>query len=146
MKLAIATALLIAAGSVSASDYLLADIYSIHKGQCVAVKCAQPHRLSWQKDVGHDITADIGAGTNSYRRTSVSVGALWQPLHYGVASAGIWAAAVSGYSTDELRTRPLAGGLVGTLTYNDARVQLLYVPSFGEGTTSVINLRLGVAF
>jgi hypothetical protein len=75
-----------------------------------------------------------------------NIGGMWQPIHIGPVRAGAWASLVSGYTCEQLRTCVIAAGLVGTMDYGPARLQVMYVPAVGQGTVSVWQLRGGFTF
>lgn len=138
--------------SAQAEDRVMADMYTKHSSVCRTAYQApcerwlQPRRMSLQRDFEHDLTADIGIGTNSYGRPSVSLGGLWQPVGVGGLKAGLFGAVVSGYTCQELRTCAVVAGLVASATAGKSVVQVLYVPSVGDGTVSVVSIRVGMAF
>lgn len=138
--------------SCHAADYLVFDSYTKHSSVCqeaYSKTCEpwkQPRRVSWQHDFDNSLTSDIGIGTNSYGKLSANIGGMWQPLELGIVKAGVFAAVVSGYSCEQLKTCVIAGGVVATVVFKTGTLQLLYVPAIGGGTVSVINLRVGVGF
>jgi hypothetical protein len=145
--------LFLATTAAHAQTAIVADTYTKHSSDCqeaYSKTCEpwqQPRRVSIQHNLTETITADVGFGTNSYGKFSASVGALYQPLQTKYLKAGVFAALVSGYTCEQLRTCFVAGGLAATITPNDrVFVQILFVPAVGDGTVSVINTRIGVNF
>lgn len=154
MKPLIVLAMLCAAMSPRcyAEDRLMADAYTKHSSVCRTAyrepceRWEQPRRLSWQHDITEYLSSDVGVGTNSYGRLSANIGALYQPINLGPIKAGIFGAIASGYTCKELRTCYLVGGLVATARAGNSYAQVLYVPSIGDGTVSVVNFRVGMGF
>ena len=134
-----------------AADTILIDTYTKHSDECqsgieTCEPWKQPRRVSWQHDISESWSMDIGAGTNSHGTKSANIGALWQPIGREGIKAGLWAAFVTGYTRDQLRTRFVAAGAVLTASYRGAALQLVYAPEFGRSSISVLSLRTGHQF
>lgn len=134
-----------------AEDRIIFDAYTKHSSDCqeaYSKTCnpwEQPKRVSWQRTYG-DFVTDLGAGTNSYGKTSYNAGGMYLPIHIGNVRMGAFGSLVSGYNCDQLKTCFIAGGVVADYSADGFVVQALYVPAVGGGTVSVFNLRLGFAF
>jgi hypothetical protein len=152
MKTITALLLALASFSASASDRIMVDTYTGHSSYCqdsysaICEPWKQPRRLSWQHDLSRDLSTDIGLGTNSYGKESASAGLLYLPFHLGAVQAGAFAAVVSGYTCDQLKTCMLAAGEAVSVKMGSAVMQVLYVPAIGGGTVSVVQLRVGMEF
>lgn len=150
MKRIIMAAAILCANA-QAADRIMIDTYTRHTSDCqpASVLCdpwKQPRRVSWQHDLSESWATDIGAGTNSYGAKSANVGAMWQPIAREGIKAGLWAAFVTGYTREQLRTRFVAAGAVLTVSHSGLGLQLLYVPPVGRGSVGVWNLRTGYEF
>ena len=132
------------------ADAIVWDSYTRHSSDCSAATSnghcepwKQPHRLSFQHALNEDWTLDLGAGVNSYHKTSVSAGVLYQPLALGDMRAGVFVAAASGYTRQQLRTGFLLGGAILSWQIGGMVMQVLRVPAVGHSTVSVTQVRVG---
>lgn len=144
--LAVALMTLSGAPASHAETTLWLDSGTWHRGNCVGMqRCANSARVGVQFG-----SWEIGAGNNSYKRTAFHAGGMWNLLGSEGTTfrAGVWAAVSSGYGKSELRTNPFLGGLHATWAPENSstRLQLLYVPAVGEGTTAVLQARFGIRF
>jgi hypothetical protein len=130
----------------SYDSHIIVDAYTRHTGNCVAMKCKQPTRVSYQYDYSKYVLTDIGYGHNSYGRDSFNIGAAVTPVVIGQMKLGVFATAISGYSCKELKTCWIAGGLTGILDVERVRVQAIYTPNFGNKTQAVWQIRLGWSY
>ena len=132
------------------ADAVVWDAYTEHSSACSASSTGgactswkQPHRLSFQHTLNEDWTLDLGAGVNSYHKTSVSAGFLYQPLALGDMRAGVFVAAASGYTRQQLRTGFLLGGAAVSWRIGGMVMEVLRVPAVGHNTVSVTQVRVG---
>ena len=137
--------------TVHAEDRIVFDSYTKHSSDCqyaYAKTCKQweqPKRVSWQRTYG-DFATDLGAGSNSYGKTSYNAGGMYLPIHVGNVRMGAFGSFVSGYNCNQLKTCFIAGGVVADYSADGIVMQVLYVPAIGGGTVSVVNVRLGFVF
>jgi hypothetical protein len=145
-------AMLLSSGVCVAEDRIMLDAYTKHTSECqssYAKKCEpwqQPHRISWQHDFNETLSTDVGFGTNSYGGGSMHMGGAYKPLKLGTFSAGVWGVYATGYTCAQLKTCNMLGGAVLSGQIGKGRWDVLWVPAIGNGTVSVTQLRMGVAF